>query len=320
MFRPMLLLAGLILLHLSCGDGREVNPEITAQPLQLEIKRFDSLFINSRPADLPRIKTDYPYLFPATYTDSIWEAKMADTLQADLFTAVDSVFGSFSKQEADLELLFKHIVYYFPRVTVPKVVTVISDVDYRNRVILADTLLLLGLDNYLGPDHRFYVGIDRYIAKGLDSDLLASDVATAVARRLVPYPDNRSFLSRMIYYGKILYLKERWMPLEDDTAIIGYSREELQWAEANEEQIWRYFIEQDLLYSTDSKLDARFLDPAPFSKFRLELDNESPGRLGRYLGWQIVRAFMEKEQPGLTSLPGLPADEIFKRSSYKPKK
>jgi uncharacterized protein YjaZ len=124
----------------------------------------------------------------------------------------------------------------------------------------------------------------------------------------------------MLYYGRELYLKDRLLPLLTDEQKIGYSDEELQWARENEEQIWRYFIERELLYSTDAELGPRFLEPAPFSKFRLELDNESPGRLGRYLGWQIVRTFMSAEEISLGQMLHLPAEELFRRSNYKPKK
>jgi uncharacterized protein YjaZ len=110
------------------------------------------------------------------------------------------------------------------------------------------------------------------------------------------------------------------LPSVTDAQKIGYSQEEMDWAKANEEQMWKYFVERELLYSTDSQLDRKFLDPAPFSKFGLELDNESPGRLGRYMGWQIVRAFMEKNPVGLQQLLDMPADEILKKSNYKPRK
>ena len=103
--------------------------------------------------------------------------------------------------------------------------------------------------------------------------------------------------------------------------LLGYTPEELDWAFANEEQIWRYFIENELLYSTNAALDARFLDPAPFSKFRLALDNQSPGRLGRFLGWQILRAFVSKNETlTLQEVLDFPADEILKQSNYKPKR
>ena len=111
------------------------------------------------------------------------------------------------------------------------------------------------------------------------------------------------------------------MPFNTDAQKIGYSQDQIEWAEANEEPIWRNFIEQEHLYSTDNKLDQNFLDPAPFSKFGLEIiDNESPGRIGRYVGWQIVRAFMDKNEVNLQQLFNLPAEEIFKNSNYKPKK
>ena len=95
----------------------------------------------------------------------------------------------------------------------------------------------------------------------------------------------------------------------------------MAWASANEEQVWRYFIEQELLYSTDGKLAPRFFLPAPFSKFQLELiDIESPGRIGRYMGWQIVRAFMDNNEIGLAEMLSLAGEEIFKKSKYKPKR
>ena len=110
------------------------------------------------------------------------------------------------------------------------------------------------------------------------------------------------------------------MPLTADSVKIGYTEQQLVWARENESQIWRYFVERELLYSTDKGLDARFLDPAPFSKFRLMLDNESPGRIGRYMGWQIVRSFMDTHEVSLRELLQTPGEEIFKRSKYKPPK
>ena len=123
----------------------------------------------------------------------------------------------------------------------------------------------------------------------------------------------------MIYYGKMLYLKDKFMPAADDAIKMGYSQDQLDWTLANEEPIWRNFIEQEHLYSTDGQLSLRFLEPAPFSKFGLELDNESPGRLGQYIGWQIVRAFMNKNEISVQQLVHIPAEEIFKKANYKPR-
>lgn len=304
----------------ACKNEKEVPAGIANQALELKVLRFDQEFAETTPENLVVIKEKYPYFFPSQYSDSIWIAKIQDTLQIELRQAVDSAFSDFTKVQEEITLLFKHIAYYFPAYTTPTVVTLTTDVDYENRIILTDTLLLIGLDNYLGMHHRFYRGIDRYISKGLDKQYLESDIVSAFSKKVISYPRDRSFLAQMIYYGKELYLKDLLLTWQSDAQKIGYYDEEYSWAQANEEQIWRYFIERELLYSTDAQLGPRFLDPAPFSKFRLELDNESPGRLGRYMGWQIVRAFMDKTDVPVQELWNLPAETIFKEANYKPKK
>lgn len=313
---PVLLILGFF----SCREEAGISAEISAIPMDLEVRRFDQEFANAKAAELPGLKNKYPYLFPEQFPDSVWLAKLNDSLQIQLSDEVNKTFGDFGQEEADLELLLKHIKYYYPEISRPKVITVISDVDYNNRVILADTLLLIGLDNYLGAEHPFYGGIDRYIANELDKKYLTSDVAAVYANRLAGRPSGRTFLDRMVFYGKLLYLKDKWMPRASDAEKIHYTEEEYNWALANEEQIWRYFVERELLYSTDQELNPRFLDPAPFSKFRLELDRESPGRLGRFIGWQIVRSFMDNNDLTPKELMRLPEEQIFKNSKYKPNK
>lgn len=304
-----------------CKKEDETEKKINALEVNLSVARFDRDFATTPPESLPALKAKYPYLFPEQYPDSVWIMKLQDTIQQEIASEVNVVFSSFDETEDGLTDFYKHVKYYFPGETVPKVITLTSDVNYENRVILADTLLLLGLDNYLGADHRFYQSVPRYVAKGLDKDFLVSDVAGTFARKVVNPPRGRTFLAKMVYYGKLLYLKDKLTPNISDAQKIGYTPEEWDWALANEEQIWRYFVENELLYSTDAGLDARFLDPAPFSKFRLALDNESPGRLGRFLGWQIMRAFAVKnESLSLQEVLDLPADEILKQSNYKPKR
>ena len=303
----------------ACKERAQAEADISEIELDVQVLRFDREFASAGPEDLHVLKSKYPYLFPEQYADSIWVAKMNDSIQKVLLAEVDEVFGDFNTEEVDLELLLKHIVYYFPQTKVPEIVTVSSDVDFNNRIILADSLLLIGLDNYLGADHRFYQGMSRYIAQDLDKKYMTSDVASEYAKIKVRIGAGRTFLSQMIYYGKILYLKDRWLPQLTDMDKIHYSAEQWEWVRANEEQIWRYFIEREYLYSTDQGLGPRFLDPAPFSKFRLELDSESPARVGRYIGWMIVRSFMENNQIELQKMLQLPAEEIFNKSKYKPK-
>jgi gliding motility-associated lipoprotein GldB len=305
-----------------CGEpANGVKPEVLALPVSLEVDRFDLAFDQANPEGLPRLKAAYPYLFPEQFPDSVWVHLLTDTLQQQLRAEVRRAFPDFGPYQADLELLFKHIRYYFPQSRVPgKVITLTNNVDYRKRVYLTDTLLLVGLDSYLGPEHEFYGNFSRYVAQELDPRYLVGDVAAQFAERVVPLPGERSFISRMVYYGKALYLKDLLIPLAPDSVKIGYRADQWQWALDNEGQIWRYFVERELLYSTDQGLDPRFLDPAPFSKFRLELDNESPGRIGRYMGWQVVRAFMDRNEVGLDEMLNTPGEELFRRANYKPPK
>lgn len=321
MIKRISLLCLMTAVFFSCNENDKLIKEVEKIPMDLEIRRFDRELAGTTIATLPDLKNKYPYLFPSQTSDSIWEKKLLDTIQIELLNEVGNVFPTFTDEKGELELLFKHAKYYFPKIRGPKVITVTSDVDYQNRIILTDTLLLIGLDNYLGPGHKFYEGMQKYLVAGFDRQYLTSDVAGAFATKVLNYPTERTFLSKIVYYGKVLYIKEKLLPLTTDAQKLGYSQEQYEWAQANEEPVWRYFIERELLYSTDNDLERRFLDPGPFSRFGLELiDNESPARIGRYVGWQIVRAYMDKNDLTLQQLLHLPAEDIFREANYKPKK
>ncbi|MRT16661.1 gliding motility lipoprotein GldB [Vitellibacter sp. q18] len=310
----------ILVVFFACNNQNKVEKEIEKIPIDFKIIRFDKDFANASPADLPKLKAEFPAFFPKQYNDSVWIEKLTDTLQNQLESEVLKTFATDEFLEKELRPLFQHIKYYFPKFRTPVVVTATSDVDYRNKIILADSLLIIGLDNYLGSNHRFYEGIEKYISKEMNPSQITPDVAEAYAQLFIKPPTTPSFLGQIVYYGKELYLKDLWLPKTADSEKIGYTAEEFQWAEENEQYMWRYFVEKELLYSTDPKLGARFINPAPFSKFYLEIDNESPGMLGRYLGWKIVRAYMANNDTTVQQLMVTDADEIFKNSKYKPKK
>lgn len=304
----------------SCNTKSELEKEIEKIPVTVDIIRFDKEFAAAGPSDLERLKSEFPVFFPKQFHDSIWLFRMSDTLQRQLSEEVVKKFPSEEMIADELYPLFQHIKYYFPQFRSPTILTTTSDVDYNNKVILSDSLLILSLDNYLGAEHEFYGGIKKYIAQNLKESQLAPDVAEAYARQLVSKPRQRSLLAQMIFFGKELYLKDLWLPNTSDAEKIGYTEEQLAWATENEAEMWRYFVENEILYSTDAKLPARFISPAPFSKFYLEIDNESPGMIGRYLGWQIVRAYMKNNEVTVEQLLVKNANDLFTESKYKPKK
>ena len=110
------------------------------------------------------------------------------------------------------------------------------------------------------------------------------------------------------------------IPFVSEHDKIGYTEDQLNWAQENEWFIWNYFIGKELLYDTNAKIPSRFINPAPFSKFYLEqVDNESPGRIGQFIGWQIVKSYMDNNTVSIKSLLTAEPLEIFNNSKYKPK-
>ena len=305
---------------ISCDKKDKVEKAIEEVPVELTVERFDMFFYESDPGDLSKIKQQYPYFFPAGNEDTVWTNKMKNPLLRQVHDEVQKKFGNFQKERGDLEELFRHIKYYFPETNLPKVVTLISEVDTDNKVIYADRLLLVSLDVYLGKDHEFYTGFPEYQRKTFEKSQLLSDVVSNFAIRKIAPPTDRTLLSQMIYFGKELYMKDLLIPQVSDADKIGYTPEQILWSQENEGYIWRYFVDEKLLYDSDPKLPGRFINPAPFSKFYLEIDNESPGQIGMWIGWQIVRSYMKNNDVSLQQLLQTDAKEIFDKSKYKPKK
>lgn len=305
----------------SCAKENKIQKEIAAIPVEIGIERFDRIFADVTVENLEDVKQRYPFLFPEKEHDSVWIQKTKDTIQLEINSEVEKAFSNFSTEQEQLKSLLQHIKYYFPEVTVPRVITVTSNVDYQRKVIVSDNLLIISLDTYLGADHHFYEGIQAYLKNRFVKSQILPDVATMYARQLVELPRDRTFLANMIYYGKELYLKELFLPNFSDGEKMAYTEEQLLWAEENEEEIWRYFIDKQLLYSTETELLPRFLYPGPFSKFYLEeIDQEAPDRIGQYIGWKIVRAYMKNNNVSLRQLLLTDADTVFSASKYKPKR
>ena len=314
-----LLLFTLLVFFLSCDKKNKIEKKVEEIPVAVKVERFDKIFFETAPEDLAKIKKVFPYFFPAGNDDSVWLEKMKHPLWRELYGEVQKKYANFNPIKSDVETLFKHIRYYFPKTKVPKVITVISEMDYNNKVIYADSLLIISLEMYLGKNHKFYQ-FPNYIKQNFEQKQIMPDIVSSFSKQKTRPDRDGNFLSAMIQSGKELYLKDMLLPEYSDEDKIGYTAEQLTWCAENEAYIWRYFIEKEMLYSDDQKLLPRFINPAPFSKFYLEIDNESPGQVGAWVGWQIVRSYMKNNEVSLQQLLDANAKEIFEKSKYKPKK
>ncbi len=303
----------------SCTKKNSFEVDTSSVAVDYTLKRFDVDFYNTTQKTLQNTKREYPYLFPESLSDSMVISKINNKDEIKLYHETQKIYGNLSSLEEELTSLFKHVKYYNASFSAPNVITLLSNIDYDNRVIYADSLLLISLDAYLGKEHSFYASYPKYIKETNTKAHIGVDVAKAIINKQVKNSPNRRFIDKIINEGKKMYLLDLFLPTKADHYKIGYSKDKFNWAVANEEQVWVYFLEEKMLYSTDRKLQQRFIDLAPFSKFYRNQDNLSPGRIGVWVGWQIVRSFMRENDVSLQEFLTMKEEEIFKKSKYKPK-
>jgi gliding motility-associated lipoprotein GldB len=307
------------LFFLSCDKKNKIEESVAIIPVELKVERFDKIFFETPVEDLNKVKKEFPFFFPNGNDNNVWINKMQDPLWKEVYTEVQKKYANFNPVKKELETLFKHIKYYFPKTKIPTVITIISEMDYDTKAIYADSLLIVSLELYLGKNHKFYQ-FPNYLKENFEERQIAPDVVSSFASRKIPAVTDKELLSQMIYYGKQLYLKDLLLPDYTDAEKIGYTEPQITWCNENESYMWRYFIEREMLYSNEQKLISRFINPAPFSKFYLEIDNESPGRVGAWIGWQIVRSYAKNNDMPIADLLKVDPKELFEKSKYKPKK
>ena len=305
---------------LSCSKTTNSSIDVSDIQVITDIHRFDQKFYTSGPGNLSILKGEYPYLFPEPNADSIWVNKMQNPDEQELFSESQKLYNEFSKETNQLNSLFKHIKYYYPKFNEPKVITILSNVDYENNVVLADSLLFISLDIFLGKDNQVYQDFPEYVKQNYTQEHLIVAVAEKFADQSILPSNNKTFISRIIQEGKKISLMQSFLPAISGAEIIGYTPEQLTWAEKSEVEIWKYFIQNSMLYSTDPQLSNRFIDDAPFSKFFLEIDKDSPGRIGVWFGWEIVQSYMKNNKITLQEIMITDNEEIFLKSKYKPRK
>jgi len=310
----------LCLFFLSCNQKSKVEKEVEEIPVDIKVERFDKVFFETKPQHLAKVKKEYPFFFPAGNDDSVWLQKMNDPIWKEVYDEVQKKYSNFEPVHKEFDALFQHVKYYFPKTKMPKIITVIGEMDYNAKAIYADSLVIVALELYLGKDHKFYE-FPNYLKQNFEERQIMPDVVSSFSYRNIPDSPDRSLVAQMVFEGKQLYAKDLLLPDYTDAEKMGYTPEQIKWCEENEGYMWRYFIENEMLYSDDPKLRTRFMTPAPFSKFFLEIDNDTPGRVGAWIGWQMVRSYMKNNSNvSLADLFKTDAKEIFEKSKYKPKK
>ncbi|MCX6287479.1 MAG: gliding motility lipoprotein GldB, partial [Bacteroidetes bacterium] len=118
---------------------------------------------------------------------------------------------------------------------------------------------------------------------------------------------------------KRLYLQDAILPATPDRLKIGYTQEQYNWIKKNEVQVWGTIIENHMLYSNDGRIIRVFTSDGPFTA---EFSKTSPPLLGNWIGWQIVKQYMERN-PDISIeqlLKEKDSQKILAGSKYKPEK
>jgi hypothetical protein len=224
--------------------------------------------------------------------------------------------------ENDLTSAFSRFRQAYPGKPVPKVFTYVSGLDIENPVYYSDTAMAIGLDIFLGSNVIAYqkAGLPKYKIARFTQDHILPECMLAITDKLVRMDEkNNTLLDRMIMAGKALYFLDVTLPDVSDEFKIGYSAAQLDWCRRNESNIWAFMIENQLLFSSNTQGISKLLTDAPFTS---GFAAESPGRLGAYMGWMIVRAYM-KESDGIILnqlMEDTDAKNILKVSKFKPGK
>lgn len=240
-----------------------------------------------------------------------------------LYDTVQQHFPNLDAQTSELTKAMQYHQYYFPKHTQPpQVVSYISEFGL-SAFTYDTTLLAINLDKYLGKNFSIYqtLGFPRYLINRFSSEYMIPDALKVYINAFIPelsQAGRQTLLDIMVREGKKLYYLDKVMPQLSDTLKMGYSQAQLDWCIANEGDIWAYLISQELLYKTNPREYFKYVEEAPTTN---GMPPESPGKVATWVGWQIVRKYMEAMPQ--TTLPQLMrmnnAQEILKRSKYKPK-
>ena len=327
-------LSGIFLLFLfaSCKTDNRFKID-TTENVEVTIKRIDKQVLAMDTADIlsgiNALSAEYPEFF-ADYVD-IWELLPADTteicqlfrefLTDTMLVAVHAdasrVFDDVSSIERKISTGYAYLNHYFPEVKLPEIYFFVAG--FNRSLMQGSSFLGIGADLYISRDYQRYKMLAYdYLLYNMDPESIPVDVISTILVNVFKKQGNEDrLLDNMLYQGKILYLLSVFLPDERKENIAGYTSEQLKWCERHEKAIWGTIIDQKDLFSSDYQLVRKYMIDAPFTA---PISQESPGRLGAWIGWQIVNSYMQRNQK--VSLRDLmienDSQRLLEQSGYRP--
>ncbi len=321
----------LFLFLISCDPNTNrlsVNVEDVAVG-DVKIKRYAQALFSidtaNLKAELKRLQAQFPVFLDGDLDDLYSlrriEGFITDTFLIRVQKDCEAKYSNITKVEQYLKNAFQYYKYYYPEVNIPEVFTYVSGFDYEHKIQLYNNNILIALDLYLGSDYPSYkqLGLAKYVFNKFSEEYLVRDCIYEISHSYIDsHRVESALLDLMIYEGKMLWFVHALIPDIKKEILLGYTPEQLVWAKDNEAMVWAFIIENEMLYSTDPVAKQKFIIDAPFTSF---FGNDSPPRLGAWIGYHIVDNLMQNNKN--ISLPELmnnyDSQKILKCSGFKPK-
>lgn len=329
-----------------CRSG-ENAPDISGIQVSLRTERFDQDFFsidtNRLSAELQKLQVKYPQLLPV-YLQSVLGVSDEQgirnylRLYGPVYDSAQKIYKDFGSVSEDIEKGLRYVKYYFPQYQLPaKLVPVVGPMNSMNDLAKMGNGELT--PNFIGPDFvgislQFYLGRDfslyneeyfinnvvpRYRSRRFSREYIVADVMKLVADDIFPdRSQTKPLVEQMIERGKQWWLIDKFLPGIPDTIKTGYTGQQLAWCRENEGLIWSYIVKNENLYDLSPATIQLYIGEAPFTQGFSQED--SPGNLGPWIGWQILRKFVDKNPDmSITEVMKTSPRQILEKTGYKPK-
>jgi len=324
----LLLIAALV----SCNKETKRTADISGMDMDFHIQRFDSSFWFLDTTNLQQSMTLLNAQYPEMGKIYVEYVMRMGTLGSDTsaieysnfrkYPAVVKVYESTLKKYSDISDIEKELKpallrlqVFVPQIATPRFYTHISF--FNQNIIVGNGFISLSLDNYMGPDYCYYdsVNIYNYLRPNMRREKIASDYLTALLASELPLDPSSNLLTDILYHGKILYTVSCLLPETPENIILGYTEEQMSWAEQNEKEMWKQIVSSHAIYTTNIIDKAKYTRDAPFTQ---PFGQDSPGRLGAYLGYRIICSYMRNNQKVTIAqlLQNQDAQDILNHSNY----
>lgn len=246
---------------------------------------------------------------------------ISDPVITEIYKDTQKQFSDLSEFKNAITPAMTLYLTHFPNERIPDFCTLVSGIDFQMPQVFGyENTIFICLDMYLGKDYKQYAqaGMPKYIAARCDKKYMATDCfSKALVYRHLPDKTLVTLLDNMVDAGKKMLFTQTMFPTTPAQDILGYSKEQYKWATSHESAVWYALIEKNKVYDNSEDVIRRMMDETPFTR---DFGNDSPGRLGVFIGYQIVQSYM-KSHPG-TTLKDLMAmtdsQKFLKESGYKP--